>query len=426
PIGESDIMDMFPEILADKDCTGTFRGMILLLYGGTLINYRGNYKMAEQVLKEGLELSRMTGDAHLKLQCYITSSYLDYFLGNFYEALQKLKSAGKMLEETGDVYSIPHVALGKCSVFTALGKSEEACELVEPMLQSLNPLQNSYNLYMPYVTAARVKMLNGLWEDAVNYIERGLCRYPHNGMLLGYRIMLEYIQGNIERGDSLARYLSALNRGIGSGPYMFHIHASAVQTVRALCTGETAELRKTVVQLRGVTMHPHKHPFILVRAHILLCIIASLLNDADLASIHYNKLQHFDRYHLVRPYFKYRALSRAAHCMGNHRKAEQYMGKALESAIYYHDLPMEAVLHYESVIIRLNNRSEDAVSGELRDSLCKALFQATEIGMELLKNRVELLCNKLYETRENGAALHFHLTKREKEILRLVGEARPR
>jgi ATP/maltotriose-dependent transcriptional regulator MalT len=274
------------------------------------------------------------------------------------------------------------------------------------------------NLFQPYVLAARSMMMEGQWSGAMRYVEQGLSRYPYNQTLVSYRALIEYSRGNIELGDSQLRYLEGLQRRVPAPLFLELVHGCAVKVVRAFCSGETGELRKTGIQLTAVLSATHRHPFILVRVHVLMCLIASLLNDAELAGTHARALERFGRYYLIRPYLRYRAVALALHCKGNHESALGYMQRALDSVRFYHDGPMETVILYEWTTIRYTEEMEESTKGQLREVLTQALISASRLEMRPLQRRIE----RSLQLITAGETAHFHLTPREKEILNLVGE----
>jgi DNA-binding CsgD family transcriptional regulator len=270
--------------------------------------------------------------------------------------------------------------------------------------------------------AVRLRMIEGRWLEAASHIESGLEEYPYSGILLGYRVFIDSAVGNLERANHYRRYLNSLQRRLRPGPDMLHIHAAAADIVYALCTGHTHDLIRTVEQLRSVAGYPGGHPFIRIRSHILLCIAASLINDPELAEEHFDKLKGFTRYHLIRPYFRFRALALAAHTMGNHGSAKKFMNDALGSVRSYQDRPMEAQILYELCTLLIDGNESGDTPRVLREHLNKVISTAADLGMEYLEKRAKDLLANLPSGEDTAPALHFHLTGREREILGLVGE----
>jgi ATP/maltotriose-dependent transcriptional regulator MalT len=421
PIGEPDISVLYEEIVKEKNHPPHERGMILIQYAGTLINNRGDYAKAEEALYEAYELVLRTGNSLLKTQWLIVSSYLDYLSGRFERALKKIHSAADCVHTGIECAALPHIYFGKCAGYIATGKIESARSLVEPMLALSDTMADSPHLFMTYSVAARLSMLEGNWTKALQYIRSGLERFPDNCLLNYLRIYIEYIRGNIEEGDLSRRYLNTLLRRVPAGPYMTSIYASAAEVIRSLVTDEVAALSRTVFRLRSVINHPTQHPFVRIRALTLLCITSWQMNDPELAAESYRKLHQMDRMHLIRPYFTLRALALAVHCTKDHQKAELLMRKALDSARQYRDTPMEARLWYELSEIQLNDSSGAAdPPAELREKLNAALLQAKEMGMKPLQKQVTKLLRHFFDDAAHEP-LHIHLSRREKEVLRLAG-----
>ena len=168
--------------------------------------------------------------------------------------------------------------------------------------------------------------------------------------------------------------------------------------------------------------HPRQHPFIEIRAYVLLCIISELLHDAELAEFASRGLQGFNRYYLIRPYFRDRALAYAAHCCGNHKTALLHIDRALESSRFYHDQLMEPVLMYESCRLQINRADHSGDHSHCIELLNDARIKATHLRMQPVLMHIEQLLSQLLEEQDKSGNIHFHLTGREKQVLQLVGK----
>ena len=422
PIGQPDMADLYPEILASSQCTGVYRAMVLMHYAGTLINNRGDYDHAETILKEAMELCCQHKAERVKMAVLIVSSYVDYIYRRFGIAYSKLKIATSLNRKFNDVHAWPNMCYGKSTILKAIGKIREAADVTPHLVRYTEQSTSSANLFLTYVVATRQYMQSGQWHTAAEYLDRGLNRFPGNSFLLCYHIYLNYIQGNLESGDHVKRYLNSLRSHAQLRPYLLDVHTSIVEVIRALCTDEVHELHKTSSRLRTVVAHPRQHPFIEVRAYMLLCIISELLHDTELAEFAGRGLQGFHRYYLIRPYFRDRALAYAAHCCGNHKTAQLHIDQALESSRFYHDSLMEPVLMYESCRLHINSTDQAADHSHCVELLNDARIKATQLSMQPVLTHIETLLSQLLEEQNKSGALHFHLTARELQVLRLVGK----
>lgn len=422
PIGDPDMSDLYTDILSDPRCAGAYRGMTLMHYAGTLINNRGDYCSAEKVIQEAYEISIQERDDRLMMVSFVVISYLHYHFGRFDEASIKLLDAERLQARVGDMYSWPNIYLGRSANSIASGSHRKAVGLIGQMIECTERIPESSSLFMSYVVAARLMMLDGLWDEATAYIERGLSKYPENSFLLGHRIYIAYVLGQIDTGDHFKRYLNSLQNRLNSTASMLTLHASGVEVVRALCTGHIDCLGKTKNRLYSLVSRAKQHPFISIRAHTLLCLIASMLDDAELASECSHKLKNNTRYYLIRHYYVYRALSLAAHCRAHHEEAFEYMDRALESVRFYHDRPMEAVLLYEASNMYVCEEAGEGLLRQAQEMLSDARLRAYELGMTPLVRRTEQALSRILNANGEGDTQHIHLTLREKEILRLAGE----
>ena len=421
PISTPDFSDLYEEILAYSQFEGDYRAMILMHYSGTLINNCGNYSEAEIKLGMAKEISRHSEDPRLKMVMLIVESYLDYHYGRLWPALSKLEKAGELQEKIGDLYSLPNIYFGKCAVYTALGKHWKAAQLLEPMIARTEEIPLASNLFMSYVVAARQKMLDAEWELAIAHLDRGMRRYPENSFLLTHRIHIAYLLGNFETGDHMKRYLNSLQSRMHQGFSLLNQHICAVEVIRALCTADLSNIKHTVSALRRSISQARQHPFVAIRAYLLLCLAASLLHDLDLIDFSIAGLHQYRDYYLIRPYFIDRARALAEHTRGNHKRAMKHIERAAEAAGFFQDKPMNAVLLYERACIEMDHDCEDLHPQRITELLTTCRVEAAEMGMKPLIQQAERLLSEITDVRKSGDTIHFHLTRREIEILQLIG-----
>jgi DNA-binding CsgD family transcriptional regulator len=240
-------------------------------------------------------------------------------------------------------------------------------------------------------------------------------------------IGLSYIDYSFHRYDAVLSTFAKASLLLEKQPDIFtewHIHAASTALVRARNSGEPGDIIKWVPLLEGIAGCAKGHPFIRLRAQLLLFLSAYLLKEPAMAREAFTQfnLKKDYRYNVIRPYLLERFKGLAEHTLGNHEKAVKYLQKALDSALFFGDRPLSAWIRFELTEAAEGLEAEPGLSGSgLRHSLALCRDDAFSLGMIGLVGKIDDLSKKYgLNSGNNGNSLEMHLSARETEILKLL------
>jgi len=413
--GEPGYVDFYEDILKTLPEKSEKRGWILLTYAFELTTNVGDFRKAELVLKEIDTLIEGTDNRRLKVLSTIARAGIDFMYLRHEEALRKIQHAEKIQVEE-DPFGDVHIIGTKQFILPAAGKLSEAIREIPNYLDTTLKLRDRYYISFSYYHIGHLKTLQGSWKEAKEFLDTGMTYYPYLSEMLACRACIEYMLGNTGRGDLYRRRLLNLQQRTPFGPYKPHIYASYTSAVRALCTGEQGDAVQWISTLQKITRDKTAHPFITIRAHLCLLLSGIALNDKTLVREHTAVLEKPQQYYLIRPVKTAWAVGLGGLQLGRIEAAVTYLEKALQSARWYQDAPMEACILYDLGRSYLARKGDKIGTNKAKQTLNEAHEIATRLEMKPLSARIQ----ECLEDISGGGPYYYNLTEREKQILQLV------
>ena len=199
---------------------------------------------------------------------------------------------------------------------------------------------------------------------------------------------MEYMLGKIERGDMYRRRLLRVRERTPEGPYKPFIYTAYTAAVRALCTGEEGDVSRWIPVLHKITKYDHVHPFIMVRTHLCLLLSGIILQNIRLIKNIVPVLEKPSRYYLIRPYKIQWALGLGKLQLRKLKEAISHFDKALRSARWFGDKPLEACLLYDLGRVRFLANDSREERNEAAALLQESRETACRLEMEPLAKRI--------------------------------------
>jgi DNA-binding CsgD family transcriptional regulator len=417
-VGEPGYIDFYKDSLESLPVQSEEKAWILLNYALVLTTNVGDLKKAEEILRDVENIIEGTEHHRLKLLAVIARSGIDFMCMRHEEALRKLQHAEKIRKED-DPFVEVHITGTKLFILPVLGKLSEAGREIPKYIDITLKLKDRYYISFSFYHIGHLKTLEGRWREAKEFLDTGMSYYPYLSELLACRASIEYMLGNTGRGDLYRRRLLNLQQRTPFGPYKPHIYASYTSAVRALCTGEQGDAAKWVAALQKIAKDKTAHPFITIRAHLCLLLSGIVLNDKTLVREHAAVLEKPQQYYLIRPVKTAWAAGLGALHLGRIEEAVTHLEKALQSARWYQDAPMEGCILYDLGRTYFRHGRDRSATKKAKQTLNEAHEIAARLEMSPLLERVRA---SLEEVTGSGIGPYCTLTEREKQILDLVAQ----
>jgi DNA-binding CsgD family transcriptional regulator len=298
----------------------------------------------------------------------------------------------------------------------SLGRINEALLDLPKFIHAAAKVNDQYTCIFAYYHIARLQATTGEWREARNYFETGASYYPYLPELLAWRASIEYMLGNIDRGDMYRRRLLRIYRRVPEGPFKHPIYVSYTAAVRALCSGEAGDIAKWVPIIQSIVADTSAHPFISIRAHLCLLLSGIILQNTRLIKNAVTVLEKPSRYYLIRPYKIRWALGLGKRQLRRTEEAISHFRDALSSARWYGDKPLEACILYDLGRSLFLEHDDTESRNMTIDLLQEARKLSCNIGMASLTERIDEITREIGITESLSIGTLRPLTKRERGV----------
>ena len=189
-------------------------GRLLSHYVRIIGSEEGDDKAAQEALRRALAIAQREGDAALELRTLASGCSLDVLHlrpeEGLVKALRAIELARRVDAPQAEVAARYYAAI---SLFT-MGDFEEARRQAGAALASAETLRDRFWLGMAFAINGLVSMMEGDFQTARDFSDRGLAVTPSRSVLLAVRTALEYHSGGLDEG---AIYLERLFGGNAPG-----------------------------------------------------------------------------------------------------------------------------------------------------------------------------------------------------------------
>jgi DNA-binding CsgD family transcriptional regulator len=418
--GEPGFFNFYEQVLEVLPPGTAAAGMVLHFYSIAQLNSLGDYAGAEATARKAWRIGVECADASLQARCLVALAALAYRRFRPEESLPLLDQAEGALARTEDPYARLHCDMVRAQALVDLGRAAEAIPFFDRRLELARRLRDAMLVATAVHDRLRLEQYAGRWDAARRLAGEGLAALPRFPYLPACLAYMEYCLGRFAAGDAWRERILAASRRTPAGPFTVHLLAASTTAARARHSGDTRELGALLPTLRSCAAHPEAHPFIRLRAHLLLAYIGALAADPALAREGCQAARKRSWPYVVRPYHFQRILGLAAHACGEHGRAAEHLQEALRQARRFGDRPLEAWILCELA------EALRAPDGQATDAARRSLRAARELAGGLGLAPLERRCAALLREPLPGAAdpAHWHLSAREREVLRLVAAGR--
>ena len=186
-------------------------GRLLSHYVRVIGSEEGDYSAAHEAQERALAIAKREGDMALEMQTLASACSLDILHLHPEKGLEKALRAIELARHI----DAPHAELAAryyaALSLLSMGNPEEARQHATAMLATSDRLRDRFWLAMAFSINMNVYRLEGNWQAARDFGDRGLAVMPSHSVLLGMRVPYEYETGELGQGeDYLARFLEVV------------------------------------------------------------------------------------------------------------------------------------------------------------------------------------------------------------------------
>jgi DNA-binding CsgD family transcriptional regulator len=418
--GRTGVAGFIPRALKLAPPDSLAAGRLLCSYGGELGRLEGDYENAHAAFAQALAIARREGDLALEVRTLAVAANVDYFHLRSQEGLEQARRAIALAGRLADQAACwsPHVEAARILTFTAeVGGAQQHAAAA---LELAERLRGRYQLAQSFWMNTMLLRLQGGWQGARQFSDRGLAVSPQDVLLLGERVLLEYEVGDFGQGEAyLERFLASIPPAAARPSSDYALPAAIIPCV-ARITGALDRLDIAATAAQAVVSSPFANPLFAMQARAGLGLLAVLRGDVALAGKQYGALE-ARRGTMVPggPSATDRLLGLLAHSLGDLGKAAEHFEDALafcrkagcrpELAWACHD--------YADMLLSRKGLGDAHKAMSLLD---QALAITQELGMPPLMGRVVALHEKAKSQPEKAPAYPDGLTQREVEVLCLI------
>ena len=265
-------------------------GNLLSRYGLALGSELGDYEGAQEAFGRALAISQSEDDAGLEIRTLTNAALLDSYHNHWQECLEKCLRAIELAPKAGEPRSEVNAhysaafAMHHAGDLDGARSHHAACLALAETLRDRSLLANALLVNNIHCR------LQGDWEAARTFFERGVALVPRDGRVLANQMFLEYELGEFELAESLMEHLLENMRTSAPGPTLEYALPAVVIPGVARVTGKTDRLGVAEAAAHAVLSSSSAIPFVTAYCRTGMAVIAVLRGDAAAAREHYTAL----------------------------------------------------------------------------------------------------------------------------------------
>ena len=363
-------------------------GRLMARHGSLLGQEEGDYNAAQETFNRALTIAQSHGDVALEVRTLANTSQVYFHHGRIQETIEKGLLAIELASRIDDPR---HEATARYYTSMALpcnGDLEGARRHATALLALAERLRDRQTLATAYYSNQYLCLLEGDWDSARDYIDRGLASLPTEPRLLFGRVLLEYEAGDFGQGRTyLDRFLEAARLN-SPGPNIPYAMMAMLIPVVARISGVMDRFDIAEAAADSVLSSPSAAPVVVGIASIGLVLVSVQRDDVSAAEERYTALDS-RRITLLGgiPVAIDRLLGLLSQTMGKMGQAAAHFEDALafcRGAGYQPELAWTCC-DYADALLQRKGESDRAKAMSLLD---ESLGISRELGMRPLMERV--------------------------------------
>ena len=266
-------------------------GSLLACYGIALGLEEVDYARATEALQRAVTIAQREQDSTLELWALTYGAVVDGYHLHWLEALRKDQQAAQLARQIDEPLAAAFVRhFWAVLASLALGDLPGAIQKAPAGLAVAERVRDCNSLSGMLWSNEFVSELQGNWETARHYSDRGLAVAPSDQRLLGTRAVLEYQVGEFDQGEVYLRQLLESVLLTPPGPNFSYATQALVIPVVAQISGVADRLDAAEAAAQAVLSAPSATPLFVKFARTSLALLAQLRRDIAAARELYDAL----------------------------------------------------------------------------------------------------------------------------------------
>ena len=395
-------------------------GRLLSRLGLATGQEEGDYQGAQAAFARAVAIAQETKDAALEMRTLAYAAQTDFFNLHWKESVEKARRAIELDHSSGELLARVVAHYSAASALHPLGDLEGTRLHAKEMLTASERLRDRFWLASAFSRNEIVSRLEGDWQSARNFSNRGLEVLSGDPRILSGRVVLEYEVGNYDQGRYYLEVLQEAMDRTEPGPTPLYAYSAIAFQLAARITGMTELLDDAERASSAVLSSQSANPLFAMRANAGLAITAALRGDTAMATKQYSLLSPEEGTMLSSGFAGVdRLLGLLSQTMGNIGQASAHFEDGLafcRKAGYRPELAWTCY-DYADMLLERNGEGDLTKAMLLLD---EALAISSELGMRPLMERVSALQERAAAQPVQAPAYPGGLTQREVEVIRLV------
>jgi DNA-binding CsgD family transcriptional regulator len=397
-------------------------GRLLTRYGTALGVEEADYARATDALQRAVAIARHEQDNTLELWALTYGAAVDGYHLQWSETLGKGQQAAQLARRIGEPLAEVWALHWAVHASHVLGHLPSAIQQAQAGLAVAEQLRDCNLLSGMLWSNTIVSGLQGNWEAARHYSDRGLAVASSDQRLLANRAILEYQVGEFSQGEAYLRRLLESILLTPPGPNFSYAMQAIVIPLVAQISGVADRLDAAEAAAQVILSAPAATPLFVKLARIGLALLAELRRDIVLARELYDALE----LDLEVPCLHFIADDRLRGLLSTTQgwlnQATVHFEDALifcRKAGYRPELAWTCY-NYAEALLRRRHPSDRTRAVSLLD---ESLAISCELGMRPLAERAANL-KEQSQSRDLAAVYPDGLSQREVEVLCLVAQGK--
>ena len=415
--GEPGVAQLVKRALALVPSDSLEAGRLLCRYGLAIYLETADYDAAQEALETALAIGQSKKEPGLELWALVDSAHVDWDASQYQASLDKNLRAIELARNLHDPIAEASGHAFAAVAMVHIGDLQGSRSHTAVALDQFERLRDRAMLATTLQIAQYAAALEGDWESARGFGDRGLALEPSSSYFLRGRILQEFEVGNFSEGDTYVARLLEVMHLIPPGPNVQAAVVAYVLPTAARITGDTGRLEIAEAAAQTVLSAPTVATMLGEAARIGAGMTAVVRGDVGGASDRYAallSLRHRGRSHLSVD----RLLGLLALTMGRLEDAMTHFEEALAFCQRAGYRPERAWIgcDYADALLQRNSPGDREKALFL---LNESLAPASELEMHPL---IERLSERLDRVASTPPPRKYpgNLTAREVEVLTLV------
>ena len=266
-------------------------GRLLSGYGLELGRAAGDYEGAQEAFSRALFIAQREGDAILEARTMAYSANVDFYHLHSQESLSSCLRAIELGRLAADLFTQVSGHLDAARASRALGELEMAKEHASSSLLLAEKLGDRLFLDLALRVNETVWRLEGAYQTARDFSNRGLVVSPRSAGLLFTRALIEYEEGDFVQGEVCTERLIDASRLTPTSPGIEYTSVAMLLPWSARVTGVMSRLHEAEAAAETVLSTPAANPIFVQHARQGLALLAVVRGDETAAQEQYSALE---------------------------------------------------------------------------------------------------------------------------------------